>query len=123
MVLVKENHITAAGTLTRAVESARRQVPGLKVEVEVETLAQLEEAIKARPDIIMLDNFTQDDMRRAVGINKESGRHAKLEASGSVSLENVRAIAETGVDFISVGALTKHVRAIDLSMRLEFKSA
>ncbi len=123
MVLVKENHIAAAGSLTRAVESARRHVPGLKVEVEVETLTQLEEAIKARPDIIMLDNFKQADMRTAVGINKECGHYAKLEASGNVSLDNVRAIAETGVDFISVGALTKHVRAVDLSMRLEFRNA
>jgi nicotinate-nucleotide pyrophosphorylase (carboxylating) len=123
MVLVKENHITAAGTLTRAVESARRQVPGLKVEVEVETMKQLEEAIIARPDIIMLDNFTLEDMRKAVAFNKERGRHAKLEASGNVSLENVRQIAETGVEFVSVGGITKHVRAIDLSMRLEFRSA
>ncbi|HEV7715560.1 MAG TPA: carboxylating nicotinate-nucleotide diphosphorylase [Steroidobacteraceae bacterium] len=123
MVLVKENHIVAAGSLTRAVEAARRHVPGLKVEVEVETINQLEEALKARPDIIMLDNFTPADMRKAVDISKERGRHAKLEASGNVSLDNVRAIAETGVDFISVGALTKHVRALDLSMRLEFRSA
>ncbi|MEJ1966724.1 MAG: carboxylating nicotinate-nucleotide diphosphorylase [Gammaproteobacteria bacterium] len=123
MVLVKENHIAAAGSLTRAVESARRQVPGLKVEVEVETMNQLAEAIAAKPDIIMLDNFNPADMVEAVALNKERGRHAKLEASGNVSLENVRSVAETGVDFISVGALTKHVRAIDLSMRLEFRGA
>ena len=123
MVLVKENHIAAAGSLTGAVEAARRHVPGLKVEVEVETINQLEEALKARPDIIMLDNFTPADMRKAVDISKERGRHAKLEASGNVSLDSVRAIAETGVDFISIGALTKHVRAVDLSMRLEFRNA
>jgi nicotinate-nucleotide pyrophosphorylase (carboxylating) len=123
MVLVKENHIFAAGSLTRAIESARRHVPGLKVEVEVETLKQLEEAIVAKPDIIMLDNFNQADMRKAVALNKERGNRAKLEASGNVSLDTVRAIAETGVDYISVGGLTKHVRALDLSMRLEFRSA
>jgi nicotinate-nucleotide pyrophosphorylase (carboxylating) len=123
MVLVKENHIAAAGSLTRAVESARRHVPGLKVEVEVETMKELEEAIVAKPDIIMLDNFTPEEMRKAVALNKERGHRAKLEASGNVNLDNVRQIAETGVDFISVGGLTKHVRAVDLSMRLEFKSA
>ena len=123
MVLVKENHIVAAGTLTRAVEAARRHVPGLKVEVEVETMRELEEALAAKPDIIMLDNFNLIEMRKAVEINKERGHRAKLEASGNISLDNVRETAETGVDFISVGALTKHVRAIDLSMRLEFKGA
>jgi nicotinate-nucleotide pyrophosphorylase (carboxylating) len=123
MVLVKENHITAAGSLTRAVESARSHVPGLKVEVEVETMRELDEAILARPDIIMLDNFTLADMRKAVALNREQGHRAKLEASGNVSLDNVRQIAETGVDFISIGGLTKHVRAVDLSMRLEFKGA
>jgi nicotinate-nucleotide pyrophosphorylase (carboxylating) len=123
MVLVKENHIAAAGSLTSAVLAARRHVPGLKVEVEVETLHELEEAILAKPDIIMLDNFTLTDMRKAVALNRESGRHAKLEASGNVSLENVRETATTGVDFISVGGITKHVRAVDLSMRLEFRHA
>jgi nicotinate-nucleotide pyrophosphorylase (carboxylating) len=123
MVLVKENHIAAAGSLTRAVESARRHVPGLKVEVEVETMKELEEALVAKPDIIMLDNFAPDEMREAVALNKERGHRAKLEASGNVSLDTIRRIAETGVDFISVGGLTKHVRAVDLSMRLEFRSA
>jgi nicotinate-nucleotide pyrophosphorylase (carboxylating) len=123
MVLVKENHIAAAGSLTQAVLSARKHVPGLKVEVEVETMQELEEAIAARPDIIMLDNFSLAEMRKAVGVNREHGRNAKLEASGNVSLDSVREIAETGVDFISVGGITKHVRAIDLSMRLEFRSA
>jgi nicotinate-nucleotide pyrophosphorylase (carboxylating) len=123
MVLVKENHIAAAGSLTRAVDAARRHVPGLKVEVEVETMTQLEEAIAAKPDIIMLDNFDLAEMRKAVGFNRERGRNAKLEASGNVSLDTVRQIAETGVDFISIGGLTKHVRAVDLSMRLEFRDA
>ena len=123
MVLVKENHIAAAGSLTRAVEAARRHVPGLKVEVEVENLKELAEAIAAKPDIILLDNFNEAEMRNAVALNNERGRQAKLEASGNVSLDNVRAIAETGVDFISVGGITKHVRAVDLSMRLQFKGA
>jgi nicotinate-nucleotide pyrophosphorylase (carboxylating) len=123
MVLVKENHITAAGSLTRAIESARRHVPGLKVEVEVENMKELAEAIAAKPDIILLDNFSEVEMRKAVAFNRENGHHAKLEASGNVSLDNARAIAETGVDYISVGALTKHIRAVDLSMRLQFTSA
>jgi nicotinate-nucleotide pyrophosphorylase (carboxylating) len=123
MVLVKENHITAAGSLTKAVLAARKHVPGLKVEVEVETMRELEEAILAKPDIIMLDNFTLTDMRKAVALTRERGRVAKLEASGNVTLENVRETASTGVDFISVGGITKHVRAVDLSMRLEFRAS
>ena len=123
MVLVKENHITAAGSLTAAVVAARKHVPGLKVEVEVETMQELEEALLAKPDIIMLDNFTLADMRKAVEITRSRGRSVKLEASGNVSLENVRETASTGVDFISVGGITKHVRAVDLSMRLAFRGA
>jgi nicotinate-nucleotide pyrophosphorylase (carboxylating) len=98
-------------------------VPGLKVEVEVENLTELAEAIAARPDIIMLDNFNQTEMRKAVALNQEHGHYANLEASGNVSLEIVRAIADTGVDYISVGGLTKHIRALDLSMRLQFRNA
>jgi len=119
-VLIKENHIAAARSLTGAIEAARRSAAGIGVEVEVETLGELQEALNARPDIIMLDDFTLEDMRAAVALNRAAGTAAKLEVSGSVSLEAVRAIAETGVDYISVGALTKHVRAIDLSMRLDF---
>jgi nicotinate-nucleotide pyrophosphorylase (carboxylating) len=119
-VLIKENHIVAAGSLTGAIEAARRSAAGITVEVEVESLGELEEALNARPDIAMLDDFTLEDMRAAVALNRAQGAGVKLEVSGSVSLEAVRAIAETGVDYISVGALTKHVRAIDLSMRLEF---
>jgi nicotinate-nucleotide pyrophosphorylase (carboxylating) len=119
-VLIKENHIAAAGSLTGAIEAARRSAAGIGVEVEVETLGELQEALNARPDIIMLDDFTLEDMRAAVALNRAEATVAKLEVSGSVSLEAVRAIAETGVDYISVGALTKHVRAIDLSMRLDF---
>ena len=119
-VLIKENHIAAAGSLTGAIEAARRNAAGITVEVEVETPGELEEALNARPDIILLDEFTLEDMRAAVALNRARGAVVKLEVSGSVSLEAVRAIAETGVDYISVGALTKHVRAIDLSMRLDF---
>jgi len=122
-VLIKENHIAAAGSLTGAIEAARRQAAGVAVEVEVETLGELQEAVNARADIIMLDEFTLADMRAAVALNRAHGAAAKLEVSGSVSLETVRAIADTGVDYISVGALTKHVRATDLSMRLEFTGA
>ena len=119
-VLIKENHIAAAGSLTGAIEAARRSAAGITVEVEVETLGELQEALNARPDIVMLDDFTLEDMRAAVALNRAQGATAKLEVSGSVSLDAVRAIAETGVDYVSVGALTKHVRAIDLSMRLDF---
>lgn len=120
MVLIKENHIAAAGSLAAAVTAARRAAAGLTVEVEVESLAELALAFTAGADIIMLDDFSLADMRAAVALNRARGAPVKLEASGSVSLENVRVIAETGVDYISVGALTKNVRAIDLSMRLAF---
>jgi nicotinate-nucleotide pyrophosphorylase (carboxylating) len=120
MVLIKENHIAAAGSLTAAIAEARRAAAGVRIETEVESLAELEEALAARPDIVLLDDFTLEDMREAVQRNRALGAPVKLEASGSVSLESVRAIASTGVDFVSVGSLTKHVRAIDLSMRLEF---
>jgi nicotinate-nucleotide pyrophosphorylase (carboxylating) len=120
MVLIKENHIAAAGSLTQAIANARHNAPHLKVETEVESLAQLEEALVARPDIVMLDNFTLADLRTAVSRNRQVGAPVRLEASGGANLQSVRAIAATGVDFISVGAITKHVQAIDLSMRLEF---
>ena len=123
MVLIKENHIAAAGSLSGAIVTARRTSPGLPVEVEVESLAEFQEALAARPDIIMLDEFSQPDMIEAVAINRAQGRPVKIEASGSVSLDTVRAIATTGVDYISVGSITKHVRAVDLSMRLEFSGA
>jgi nicotinate-nucleotide pyrophosphorylase (carboxylating) len=123
MVLIKENHIAAAGSLPGAITAARRVAPNLPVEVEVESLAELKEALAAGPDIVLLDELSLADMRKAVEINGSHQRPVKLEASGSVSLETVRGIAETGVDFVSVGSLTKHVRAIDLSMRLEFSGA
>jgi len=120
-VLIKENHIAAAGSITAAIAAARRSAPAIEVEVEVESLAELDEALGAGPDIIMLDDFGLADLRSAVLRNRTRGSRARLEASGSVSLETVGAIAATGVDFVSVGALTKHVRAVDLSMRLEFR--
>ena len=120
MVLIKENHILAAGSIGQAVEAARARAAGVRVEVEVESLQELEQAFAAAPDVVMLDDFTLEDMATAVARNRARGRPVQLEASGSVELETVRAIAATGVDFVSVGALTKHVRAVDLSMRLEF---
>ncbi|ANJ67367.1 nicotinate-nucleotide diphosphorylase (carboxylating) [Halothiobacillus diazotrophicus] len=116
MVLLKENHIMAAGSITAAVQASRQIHPDLPLEVEVETLAQLHEALSIGVDRILLDNFDLDGLRAAVVLNQ--GR-AKLEASGNVDLTTLRAIAETGVDFISIGGLTKHIRAIDLSLRFD----
>lgn len=116
-VLIKENHIVAAGGITEAISRARSYIPHtLKIEIETESLDQVDEALRAGADIIMLDNMCLDDMRRAVDVI--SGR-AQVEASGGVTLETVRAIAETGVDIISVGALTHSARAMDISMLLE----
>ena len=115
-ILIKENHIAAAGSLGAAVRAAHALHPGLFVEVEVETLVELDEALGAGVDRIMLDEFSLEDMRTAVA--RVDGRVA-LEASGGIDLAGLRAIAATGVDYISIGALTKHVRAIDLSLRIE----
>jgi len=112
--LIKENHIIACGGINQAISTAKRLNPGKPVEVETESLAELQLAIDAGADIIMLDNFTTDMMREAVALN--AGR-AALENSGNVTLETIREYAETGVDYISVGALTKHLKAMDLSMR------
>ncbi|MFM5542533.1 carboxylating nicotinate-nucleotide diphosphorylase [Aeromonas veronii] len=112
--LIKENHILACGGIAAAIHEARHLNPGKPVEVEVESLAELEQALAANADIVMLDNFDVTMMREAVAINQ--GR-AKLEVSGNVTLDTLAEFAATGVDFISVGALTKHVRALDLSMR------
>jgi len=114
-VLIKENHVMAAGSISAAIRIAR-ELTAVPVEVEVETLEQLQEALAAKPDRIMLDNFSLDDLRSAVNIT--AGR-VELEASGNIGLDNIRTIAETGVDFISIGALTKHVKAVDLSMRIK----
>ena len=114
--LIKENHISAAGGIAEAVAAARSVAPGKPLEVEVENEAELEQALTAGADRIMLDNFTLEGLRSAVA--HAAGR-AELEASGNVTDETLVAIAETGVDFISIGALTKHVRALDLSMRID----
>jgi len=114
--LIKENHIAACGGIRQAVEQARQNAPGKPVEVEVENLDELEQALTAGADRIMLDNFTLEDMGKAVAVT--AGK-AELEASGNVTQETLRGIAETGVDFISIGALTKLVIPLDLSMRLD----
>ena len=112
--LIKENHINACGSIQAAVGAAKLLAPGKPVEVEVENPDELDQALAAGADIVMLDNFSLPDMRAAVG---HTGGRAKLEASGGINEETLRPIAETGVDYISIGALTKHCRAIDLSMR------
>ncbi|MFV0889972.1 carboxylating nicotinate-nucleotide diphosphorylase [Metapseudomonas otitidis] len=113
--LIKENHIAACGGITQAINAAHRIAPGKPVEVEVENLDELQQALDAGADIIMLDELSLDDMRTAVTLT--AGR-AKLEASGGINDTTLRTIAETGVDYISIGTLTKDVRAVDLSMRL-----
>lgn len=117
--LIKENHIAACGSIAAAVTTARNSHPGKPVEVEVENLDELQQALDAGADIIMLDNFSHADKRQAVALT--AGR-ARLEASGNITRETIRAVAETGVDYISIGALTKDVRAIDLSMRVGEKA-
>ncbi|WMP18700.1 carboxylating nicotinate-nucleotide diphosphorylase [Thiothrix lacustris] len=113
-VLIKENHIMAAGSITAAIQQARQLHPGILVEVETENLQELAEASAAQADIIMLDEYSLADMREAVRVTAGS---IPLEASGGVSPETLVAIAETGVDFVSIGGITKHIRAVDLSMR------
>ena len=112
-LLIKENHILAQGGIANAVATAKKQ--GLPVEIEVENLDELEQALAAKADRVLLDNFTPEGLRQAVAVTR--GR-AKLEASGGIDESAVREVAETGVDFISIGGLTKHVRAIDFSMRI-----
>ncbi|WP_417544627.1 carboxylating nicotinate-nucleotide diphosphorylase [Marinobacter sp.] len=114
--LIKENHISACGSIAGAIGEARRIAPGRPVEVETESLTELEQALSAGADIIMLDEFSMEDLHAAVAMNE--GR-AKLEASGGINANTLVPIAETGVDYISIGALTKDVRAVDLSMRLD----
>ncbi|WP_303907640.1 carboxylating nicotinate-nucleotide diphosphorylase [Thiohalomonas denitrificans] len=114
-ILIKENHIAAAGSVEAAVMKAREEAPaGVAVEVEVETLEQIAEALESGADILLLDNMEPERLREAVRLN--AGR-ARLEASGGITLKTIRAVAETGVDYISIGALTKDIRAVDLSMR------
>jgi nicotinate-nucleotide pyrophosphorylase (carboxylating) len=119
-ILIKENHIMAAGSIAQAVAAARAAGTEVPVEVEVENLEELRRAIEAGADIALLDDFSLTDMAAGVDENRRAARPLKLEASGGVSLDTIRKIAETGVDFISVGSITKHVRAIDLSMRFEW---
>lgn len=114
-VLIKENHILAAGSIGAAVRAARRAAGQVPVEIEVETLDELHQALAAGVERVLLDNFPLEKLRKAVAINQ---RRARLEASGGITLDGLRVIAETGVDDISVGALTKDLRAVDLSMRL-----
>lgn len=114
--LIKENHISAAGSIAAAVAAARESRPELLLEVEVETMQQLDEAVAAGADRIMLDNFSLDDTRRAV--QRVAGR-SRLEASGGLGMDDLAPLAQTGVDFISIGSLTKHVRATDFSMRFD----
>jgi len=114
--LIKENHIEACGGIADAISAARKSAPGKTVEIEVETLNELQLALAANPDRIMLDNFSEAMLREAVAAN---AGQCELEASGNITELNLRSIAETGIDFISIGALTKRVEPLDLSMRLE----
>jgi len=113
-ILIKENHIMAAGSISNAINQAKALSAGVPIEVEVENFSELEQALASGVDIIMLDNFSIDDLKQAVAINQ--GR-AELEASGNITLNNIRRVAETGVDRVSVGALTKDIKAVDLSLR------
>lgn len=115
-ILIKENHIMAAGGIAAAVDAARKQSAAVPVEVEVENMQEVREALAAGADILLLDDFPLDMLREAVALN--AGR-ARLEASGNIDMTQLRAVAETGVDYISAGSLTKHVKAVDLSMRFE----
>ena len=113
--LIKENHIMACGSIQAAITQARINHPAKPVEVEVESIQELQQALEAKADIVMLDNFSVAMMHTAVAMNRHP---TKLEVSGNVTLDTIRSFAETGVDFISVGALTKHVKALDLSLRV-----
>lgn len=113
-ILIKENHIMAAGSIQAAIDTARTNAPSLEIEVEVEDMGELAQALIAGVNRVLLDNFSLDQLREAVAFNL--GR-AQLEASGGITLNTIRSIAETGIDYISVGALTKDLQAVDLSMR------
>ena len=112
-VLIKENHIRAAGSITRVLQEAIGRFPDVEIEIEVESLEELAEALEAGARRVLLDNFSRDNLEHAVSLNRD---RARLEVSGNVTRENLRALAETGIDDISIGALTKHVRAFDFSM-------
>jgi len=119
--LIKENHVAACGGITKAIEQAKTNHPGKKVEVEVESIEELTQALNAKADIIMLDNFTHEMIEQGITLrdtlNSEQGYTTKIEVSGNMTLETLAEYAKPGVDFISVGALTKHIKAVDLSMR------
>jgi len=115
-LLIKENHIMAAGSITAAVREGKTRYPDKPLEVETENLDEFREALEAGADIIMLDNYELDDIREAVAIN---GGRAKIEVSGNVTLDTIASLSATGIDYISVGALTKNIQAIDLSMRIQ----
>jgi nicotinate-nucleotide pyrophosphorylase (carboxylating) len=120
-LLIKENHIIAAGSIANAIKAAKKTHGDLPVETEVESIAELHEALLAGADRLLLDNFDIEDLQRAVDINQQEGNPpADLEASGGITIDAIYAIAETGVDYISVGALTKDIKAADLSMRFQF---
>jgi len=119
-ILVKENHIVAAGSISRAVQRAREQGVKVLLEVEVEDLGQAEEAMAGGADRLLLDNFSIERMQEAVALRDRKSPRTTLEASGGINFDNLRQVAETGVDFISIGALTKNIRAVDLSMRFTF---
>jgi nicotinate-nucleotide pyrophosphorylase (carboxylating) len=118
-ILIKENHILSAGGIEAAIQKARDEHPALPIEIEVESISQMQAALRAGATRLLLDNFDLDELRRAVDVNRAEGKPpAELEASGGLTQDEIRAVATTGVDYISVGALTKNVRAIDLSMRV-----
>jgi nicotinate-nucleotide pyrophosphorylase (carboxylating) len=112
-ILIKENHITANGSIQQAINTARDGNPGMPVEIEVENMQQISEALEAGAERLLLDNFSLDSLGEAV---RQIAGRAELEVSGGVTLENVRDFAQTGIDFISIGSLTKNIHAIDLSM-------
>jgi len=115
-ILIKENHIAAAGSIRKAIGKARGRNPGLFVEVEVENMAEFEQAIDAGPDRVLLDNFALDQLKAVCEFNCGCNQ---LEASGNITLDNIAQIAETGVDYISTGSITKNIQAVDLSMRID----
>jgi len=121
-ILIKENHIASAGGVEIAIRTAKEQHSNLPIEIEVESVTELQDALRAGADRLLLDNFDIEDLQRAVDVNhKEGNPPADLEASGGMTLEEIVKVAETGVDYISVGALTKNVDAIDLSMRFRYE--
>lgn len=117
-ILIKENHILSAGGIGAAIEKSRTLHPNMPVEIEVESLTEMTEALEAKANRLLLDNFTAPMLRQAVALNQETGKPAaELEASGGLTIDEITAVAKTGVDYVSVGALTKNIHAIDLSMR------